>query len=208
VTAETGVPAKAANRQSNACDFVEQPVLVTFFRDYAARHKRECVFTFGSLVDHIRTVTAPSKDRLPWLKLARFGSSASPKGSLRHDANVLAITGIEADYDGEEMPFEIAVEIGTKADLRCIIYTSPSHTAAKPRWRVLCPTSEELPPRQRTHLLGRLNGAFGGIFSVESWTLSQSYYFGSVAANPAHQVMLIDGTPVDMLDELDKVWRG
>lgn len=208
MTAETGVPAEAANRQSNACDFVEQSFLVTFFQDYAARHKRERVFTFGLLVDHIRTVTASSKDRLPWLKLARFGSSTSPKGSLRHDANVLAITGIEADYDGEEMPFETAVEIGTKTDLRCIIYTSPSHTAAKPRWRVLCPTSEELPPRQRTHLLGRLNGAFGGVFSAESWTLSQSYYFGSVASNLDHQVELLDGTPIDQLNELDESWHG
>ncbi len=30
---------------------------------------------------------------LPWLKLARFGDLLSPKGSLRHDRNVLTIDG-------------------------------------------------------------------------------------------------------------------
>ncbi len=194
--------------RSSHGSLLDRPLAVTFFTNFAAAQKQEKCWSLRSLEPHIRSVTAARKNELPWLKLARFGGIASVKGCLRHDANVLAITGIEADYDGGVIPFDDAVEIAAKADLLCLIYTSPSHTAAKPRWRILCSTSEELPPGQRNQLLGRLNGAFGGVFSAESWTLSQSYYFGSVAANPAHQVMLIDGTPVDKLDELDKVWRG
>jgi len=99
---------------------------------------------------------------------------------------VLAISGIEADYDGEAMPFDDAVEVLTKAGVSAILYTSPSHTEDTPRWRVLCPTSRELPPERRDKLMGRLNGLFRGCFSGESWTLSQSYYFGSVNSNPSH----------------------
>lgn len=187
---------------------LDQPFAVTFFDNYAAAQKHEEPYSLRSLASRIHTVTAAEKSRLPWLKLARFGELRTIKDSLRHDGNVLAITGIEADYDGGEVSFESAVEVATKADLLCLLYTSPSHTPQKPRWRVLCPTSAELPPAQRTHLLGRLNGVFRGIFSVESWTLSQAYYFGSVNANPAHRVELSEGTPIDQLHELDQIWQG
>jgi putative DNA primase/helicase len=189
-------------------NLLDSAMEVTLFRDFAATSKREEVICLRALAERIRATTAPAKDRLPWLKLARFGDVRTDKRSLRHDANVQAITGIEADYDGGEMPFDQAVEIATKADLLCLIYTSPSYTHAMPRWRVLCPTSQELAPGKRDHLLGRLNGVFGGIFSAESWALSQAYYYGSVASNPAHQVELIDGIAIDLLDELDEAWRG
>ncbi|HEY8613244.1 MAG TPA: hypothetical protein VIL69_18420 [Roseomonas sp.] len=187
---------------------LDRPFAVTLFRDYVAASKREEWVTLRCLADRVTSTTAARKDQLPWLKLARFGESRTDKNSLRHDANVLAITGAEADYDGEQVSFEHAVEIATKADLLCLVYTSPSHASAKPCWRVLCPTSQELPPGERSKLLGRLNGAFRGLFSIESWTLSQAYYFGSVGSNPDHRVELVDGTPIDLLDELDETWRG
>ncbi len=43
---------------------------------------------------------------------------------------------------------------------------------------------------------------------MESWTLSQSYFFGSVADNPDHRVELVEGQPIDVLDDLDEIWRG
>ena len=43
----------------------------------------------------IQGARAREKARLPLLKLARFGSTSTSKGSLRHDANVVAVTGIE-----------------------------------------------------------------------------------------------------------------
>jgi hypothetical protein len=181
---------------------------VTFFRDFAAGDKIEEAWTLSSLASRIRTVTAAEKKQLPWLKLAKFGETRSAKNSLRHDGNVLAIAGVEADYDGEKMPMEAAAEALEKAGVLSMLYTSPSHTEDAPRWRVLCPTSAELPPMRREHLVGRLNGLLGGVLAGESWTLSQSYYFGSVRHNPSHQVLVIDGTPIDQHDELDEIWRG
>jgi hypothetical protein len=183
-------------------------IAVTLFTRASAKTKRETTFNIDDLATRIRTVTATAKDRLPWLKLARFGTKLSDKGSLRHDGNVEAISGIEADYDGGKVSFEDACDKLTDAGVEAIVYTSPSHDKAAPRWRVLAPFSEELPPEQRDHMMGRLNGLFGGIFSVESWTLSQSYYYGSINHNPAHHVETIDGTPIDEHDELDLNWLG
>ncbi|WP_239451707.1 phage/plasmid primase, P4 family [Elioraea rosea] len=181
----------------------EKPITYTRFVGFGAASKTEHTTTLGDLIVLIRATAAGEKADLPWLKLARFGEDRTEKGSLRHDANVLAITGIEADYDDEEIGVAQAVETLDRAGLLAILYTSPSHTAEKPRWRVLCPSSRELPPTERSRLVSRLNGAFGGIFAAESWTLSQAYYFGSVANNPTHQVVLVDGTPIDLRDDLD-----
>lgn len=181
---------------------------VTFFDSYAALAKREQLIAIGDLAALIRKTHAPAKDRLPWLKLARFGDVKSDKGSLRHDLNVRAISGIEADYDGAEVSFDEAVEIAEKEGLQAIIYTSPSHTPEKPRWRILCPTSLEMSPEMRATLIGRVNGLYHGIFASESWTLSQSYYYGSVNRSPHHRVEVIEGQTIDELDELDEIAIG
>jgi hypothetical protein len=182
--------------------------VVTLFPNFAATSKTERPLTLQMLADLIRSTTAPRKDRLPWLKLARFGDRRTAKGSLRHDGNVLAISGIEADYDGEVTPFDEACGLLEKQGIASLTYTSPSYTEDAPRWRVLCPLSEEMLAERRAPQLGRLNGLFRGIFSNESWTLSQSYYFGSVAWSPSHRVEVIDGQPIDLHDELDTIWIG
>jgi Primase C terminal 2 (PriCT-2) len=101
------------------------------------------------------------------------------------------------------MPFEEATKIVEAARLSALLYTSPSHTEEKPRWRVLCPTSRDLPPEQRAKLVARLNGTFGGVFAPESFTLSQSYYFGSVQRNAAHRAVIVNGDCIDLRDDLD-----
>ena len=187
---------------------LDAPLRVTFFSDYSAQSKIEEVYTARSLASRINLVTAARKADLPWLKLARFGDIKTEKASLRHDANVLGITGIEADYDAEEMTFDAACERLQSQGIAAIVYTSPSHTEDRHRWRVLCPLSIEVPAANREHLVGRLNGLFGGIFAGESFTVSQSFYFGSVNHNPSHRVELIEGTPIDQHDDLDEIWRG
>jgi hypothetical protein len=181
---------------------------VTFFDDYAAQTKREERVALAELAQRIRDTTASAKASLPWLKLARFGNTKTLKGSLRHDANVIAITGVEADYDGEELGFDAAIDIAEKAGLGCILYTSPSHTDARPRWRVLAPVRRAAAPPDRARFVARLNGLYRGVFAVESWTLSQSYYLGAVAGNPAHRVELVEGQCIDELDELDLIAIG
>jgi hypothetical protein len=181
---------------------------VTFFHSKGAFNKSEARYTLPELAERIRTTTAANKDCLSWLKLARFGNRRTKDNCLRHDTNVLAITGIEADYDDGRVTFDEAQGILEKQGVAAILYTSPSHTEDAPRWRVLCPLSAEVGPDRRRHFLGRLNGLFRGIFANESWTLSQSYYYGSVRNNPSHRVELIDGTTIDLHDELDECWIG
>ncbi len=140
---------------------------------------------------------------MPWLKLASFGTAITAKGSLRHNANLLKIEGIEGDHDAGTMTLEEAAKRLENASLAALLYTSPSHTSAKPRWRVLCPTSEALAPSERERLCARLNGVLGGCLSLESFTLSQAYYYGSVSGNPAHKIKLTEGDPIDFRPDLD-----
>src|SRR5260221_8657004 len=154
----------------------ETSIRVTFFDSFAAMKKHEALVTLAALAARIQSTTAPAKDKLPWLKCARFGNGRTSKGSLRHDSNVLGVSGIEADYDGENVSFDDAVDTAQKAGLLALLYPSPSHTPERPRWRIVCPTSQELPPARRAQLIGRINGLYRGIFAAESWTLSQSYY--------------------------------
>jgi hypothetical protein len=178
-------------------------VKVTFLRDRsgAALHTKE--LTLPALRDLILSTTAGAKEALPWLKLARFGDKRSDKGSLRHDANVLKITGVELDYDGKLMPFEEAVAITEKAGLNALLYTSPSYTSAAPKWRILLPTTGELEAKERTKLAERVNGLFDGGFSTESFTLSQGYFFGSVNGNPEHRAVIVEGKAIDERADLD-----
>jgi hypothetical protein len=58
---------------------------------------------------------------------------------------------------------------------------------------------------------GQGNGRFGGIFSPESFTLSQSYYYGMALDNPApdHRAKVIDGRMIDLcIDDLFRFEKG
>lgn len=188
-------------------DILSRLIHVTIWKSMAPREAAGGPTTLRKLAEAIENRHAPSKEDLWWLKLARFGTVKNEKGFLRHNDNLIECEGIEADYDGKKVSIDEAVEILEKANLGCLIYTSPSHTPEEPKWRILAPFSEPLDPAQRDHLMGRLNGLFGGIFDPASWTLSQSYYYGFVDGNEAnHRVELIDGEPIDYLDDLDKIW--
>lgn len=173
---------------------LDRPIATTIFPTFTARRKHDTVTSFRDLAGRILKTTRPAKGQLPWLKLARFGDRRTPEttkedgtttgGSLRNNANLLAISGVEGDYDGEKMGVDEAVALLRNAGLCAMVYTSPSHSEDAPRWRVLCPLSTDRTPDTRERLLARMNGALGGVLSVESFTLSQSYYFGCVKKNP------------------------
>ncbi|WP_175562703.1 virulence-associated E family protein [Muricoccus roseus] len=189
--------------ESGSPDALERVLTVTRFTSHAASTKKEVAITLRDLAPAILKRTAPKKDALPWLKLARFGDRKTEKGSLRHDANVLAVDGVEADYDGGEVGVEEAIARLKAARLAALVYTSPSHTPEAPRWRVLAPFSKSLAPEKRRHMAERLNGALGGILAGESFALSQAYFYGSVAGNPAHRVELVEGRALDLAHDLD-----
>jgi Primase C terminal 2 (PriCT-2) len=183
-------------------------VNVTFFPSQAAQSMRSESMTLPELCDRIQTTNKRSKAALPWLKLASFGEQRTDKNCLRHNANVLEITGVEADYDREQMTLDEAIAIAKKAKLSALFYTSASYTEETPRWRVLLPTSKPLPPTEHTKLVARVNGLYGGVFGNESFALSQSYYFGSVNHNPTHRAVITKGGCIDLRNDLDAVAIG
>ena len=128
---------------------------------------------------------AASKQSLRLLALRRFGDLRSEKGSLRHDANVLSVTGLVGDYDGGTVTIDQAVELLKAESVRAMLFTSPSSTEAAPRWRVVAPVSSECGPDEHLELMGKLNAVLGGILASESFTLSQSYFYGK-ADDAAH----------------------
>ena len=100
-------------------------MLVTIFNHVAARSKTEHEMTLDSLADLIRQTSAPSKDQLPLLKLAKFGNLFTKKGSLRHDGNMEWCSGVEVDYDEGKIAFETACVTFANANIAAILYTSP-----------------------------------------------------------------------------------
>jgi hypothetical protein len=155
------------------------------------------------LAEFVHRPVAGSKDKLPLLKLGRFGDTPTDKGSLRYNANVLAVEGIEGDYDGEVIPIAEAAAKLRAAGISGLVYSSPSHRTDAPRWRVLCPFSSPLPPAKRERLCARLNGVLGGVLSGESFTLSQAYYYGGIEGSTGAQAELVDGIALDLATALD-----
>jgi hypothetical protein len=182
---------------------LDRPITVTRFDDAGARRAFRHLVPLRGLAQKIEARRAETKDRLPWLKLASFGDQRTDKGSLRNNANVTAIDGIEGDYDsGTVTPAEAAQQL-RQAGIAAMIYTSPSHSPDRPRWRVLAPLSRSMPPEHRERLCARLQGILGGTLAPESFTLSQAYYYGGVTDGAAPETLLIDGAGIDTLDGLD-----
>ena len=178
-------------------------IVLTLFKDLAARSKKEFTWTLSELADEIEQIEVNEKKDLPLLKLATFGNDKTDKGSYRHNANMMTISGIEGDYDLEKISPKEAAAIFKKANIACLLYTSASHTPKTPRWRVLAPFSDELLPEQRTKLLARINGLVGGTLSHESFTPSQAFYYGNVVGKHPVEIIKIDGDYIDLRDDLD-----
>lgn len=185
------------------CSPVDKPIAVTRFPTMGARRKGERQISIRQLAAEIEAQSAGSKDGLPWFKLATFGERRTEKGSLRNNANVLSVTGIEADYDAGEMSIAEAEQRLREANIAALVYTTPSHTDAAPRWRVFAPFDQAREPGERTRFMERLNGVLGGTLDGASFTLSQSYYGGNVDGKPAITVKLVEGRPIDNADDLD-----
>lgn len=189
----------------------DQPVITwTMFRTPAAMSMEVKNHTLHDLAQFLVDAGPfPNKASCPWIKLATFGNLRTKNNSLRHNANVTGICGVEGDYDGGQVTPEQAVEMLERYGIRAIVYTSPSHRPDAPRWRVIAPCLKVHSPLARTALLARVNGALGGILAPESFTLSQSYFFGEVDG-VVYRVYVTfndpeEGSCVDELDELDDI---
>jgi hypothetical protein len=146
----------------------------------------------------------PSKKQLPLIKMGAFGNQRTEKGSLRSDENLISVTGVEGDYDAGLMTMQEAAEKLQAAEIECVLYTTPSHTAESPRWRVIAPLTKPIAAAERAtyvnlldHILGGSSGAH--ILANESWTASQAFYVGKVEGAP-YEAVHIQGYAIDLVD--------
>lgn len=146
-----------------------------------------------------------NKTDMPLIKLATFGMLRTSSGSLRHNANITAITGVECDYDGERVTPSDAAAILQAYGISAIVYTTSRHTSTTPRWRVLVELSQPILPEYRTQLTAMVNGVLGGILADESFTLSQSYYIGSVVGSE-YECYVCKGQPLDTIPALPEIY--
>lgn len=180
----------------------------TYWPSVSATTKREITLPWAEMPDFIRRVgTQQMKKACPLVKLAVFGDIRTSAGSLRHDNNVLAVTGVELDYDGKQMPLAEALERLERHQVKALLYPSWSHDDEAPRWRVLAPLSQERPPAERLRYAECLNGILGGVMAKESAVLSQSYFVGwPPNREPRVYTTFEDpdeGSSIDELDDLD-----
>jgi len=181
------------------------PVTLTVFRDVAGRHADRHATDWAGLCSWLESLPEqPDKASCPLVKLAAFGEQRSAKGSLRHNANVTAVYGLEGDYDAGDIPPEQARDVLQALGIQAAVVTTPSHgqPGKGNRWRVFAPLSEPVEPDARHALVAKLNGLLGGVLAAESFVLSQAFYVGPVAGG-TYRVLRSEGVPLDSLPALD-----
>jgi predicted P-loop ATPase len=161
------------------------------------------LMSLRSLIPRLRDTEAAVKEQLPLIKLAQFGDRVTKKGSVRFDANVHEVWGIEGDYDGEHCSPDELADALRRNSIAGLVVTSPSHTPAAPRARILLPFSKPLPPKDRARMISRLAGILPDRLGPESWTLSQAYFCGKLTDAADHRVLEVDGDYIDERDDLD-----
>ncbi|MDZ7852943.1 MAG: phage/plasmid primase, P4 family [Halomonas sp.] len=186
-------------------------IALTVWRNKSGTQRSELNKTWPEICNWLSDLPPVAvKDDCQLIKFARFGDERTENGALRHDANVIEITGIEGDYDDEEMAPEQAIALMEKAGLRAAVAPTFTSTPEKPRWRVLTPLVGAVSPSERLKYLEALNGILGGVLAKESATLSQSYYIG-VPAGAVYTVINTFGDPeqgatldgLEMMDGID-----
>lgn len=199
---------ETVNPETGFISPLDRPLLATRFYDQKASVQKPFEFSLRTLRKQIIKQVAETKSDLQWLKLGRFGDKRTDKNCLRHDLNLESISGVEGDYDGGLMPMGVAAAKLKEAGLAALLYESPSSTADKPRWRVLCPCSATLDPQKREPLVGRLNGVLGGVLDNVSFNLSQAYFFGNIEGKPTIETILVDGRFIDLAHDLEAAAIG
>jgi hypothetical protein len=201
--------------QGPAATFVEQAPAEKGFRaslfrsQFASNVQRLSFETPEHFARTIRSITAPTKAALPWIKLALFSGERTANDCCRCDAFVTALTGAEGDYDAGEITVLDAALWLQAAGVEAIVGETASSTAEEPRWRVWLLASREYTGTTdelralRHRWVARANGVLTGKLAGESFTLSQSYYIGGIKGRPRPTVIVTRGRRIDLCDDLD-----
>lgn len=200
-------PAVLPNQKSSP------PLRWTVFRDVHSTFAQEGVGVWADVVSLLTSDRAyPSKSACPLFKGATFGSERTAAGAIRSDTNMQMVWIIEGDYDGAEVSVDQAIEMLERHHIRALVVTTASHTPDTPRWRVLTPLAQPCGPVDRFHLVARLNGALGGILAPESFTASQSYFFGGIQGSIFKWALTFgdadEGSCIDELENLEQIDIG
>uniref|UniRef100_UPI0037C1534F AAA family ATPase n=1 Tax=Flavobacterium sp. TaxID=239 RepID=UPI0037C1534F len=182
----------------------EPTICWTVLRDIQGKWIEEFDGSTDEFISSLETVKARDKKSCPLITLVDFGDKKSASGSLRNNDNVIAIHGVIGDYDNGQVKMEEAQQMLSSAGIFSILYPTPSNAPEKPRWRVIAPTSTAMPTTEHRRLTERLNTILNGVLAKESFTLSQSYYFGDVGTNN-YKVIKTEGTFIDKLEPLQKL---
>jgi hypothetical protein len=181
---------------------------VTLFPNVAATSKQELLLSDDAFAGLVGEPRAAVKTGLPLISLQQFGNYALPSGSLKHDRNVHFSRGIIADYDGQRLAPEEAVEKLNWAKIEATIKTSSRHTPETPRYHIACWYGEAHQFQADYHrkMLARLNGALGGnVINAESLAASQGFFIGTVNGGNPVEVFHSEGFPIDQLHDLDQL---
>ncbi len=82
---------------------LDRPLYVTFFTDRRAIRHVAKTLSLRDLAERVKTTRAKDKDSMWHIKLGRFSGETTAKGSYRHNAAHVGVTGLEGDYDAGDM---------------------------------------------------------------------------------------------------------
>jgi hypothetical protein len=194
-----------------------KPVHITIFPNLAAESRESHFESINWLAERLRETRAPTKAELPLFSLCSFDNRRTAKNSLRHDSNVRECFGLVLDYDGGATSVLEAVDALKRTGTAGLIVTTPSYTNDKPRWRAILPISDPLHHARLNaaglnladygKLISRAAGIFPEPVAAESWTLSQSWYLGTVDGACDHGTFTVEGNQVDLRPDLDAAAR-
>lgn len=140
------------------------------------------------------------------------GARYFPTAEDRTKDNIDVVETLVLDVDAAPVPEDVLLAAldGTRA----IVYTSPSHTAAAPRWRVLLPLLTPVPPKKHRALVQALSDGlvpgYPGCIDVGATGDPSRLGFVHVTLNPAdYHWHNLPGARFDWtgLDLADEAWR-
>lgn len=197
-----GRPSKPAPKSP-----LDHVLIWTEFPDQYARSKKQHRSSLRELAKRIIRTIGKTKSELPWLKMAEFDDQPKSErtGCLRHYGNMVAIYGVELDFDKGDPTWDQAWARLWAAGIPAMLYTTRRHSDLVHRFRVVLPTSRPLPPAERARLVARAYGVVRGVIDGASFTAPQAFYFGS-AGGVRVFLELVDppgGRFIDLADDLD-----
>lgn len=179
---------------------------LTIFPSITGNYTQPWSGTIDDLSSWLSEQEAKHKFDLMLVSGARYGDSKTAKGSLRHRGNIAGVFAVIAEHDAGTMTIQNATQSLRDAGVAGLLYSTPSSTFDKPRWRVVCPLSNEKPASTYSALVDKLHGVLSSALAPESWDVSRSYFAGFVEGKE-RILETVFGTCLDQCNELETIGK-